>query len=85
MNRFNYLQAGCNIQFQFLLITDLTYLHETYYNNPPPPPFNYLLSENDTPPPSKPIKFENDSAAIWPHDHPSPLQVINDQPLSVLL
>ena len=62
MNRFNYLQAGCNIQFQFLLITDLTYLHETYYNNPPP--FNYLLSENDTPPPSKPIKFENDSAAI---------------------
>ena len=36
MNRFNYLQAGCNIQFQFLLITDLTYLHETYYNNPPP-------------------------------------------------
>ena len=49
MNRFNYLQAGCNIQFQFLLITDLTYLHETYYNNPPPP-FNDLLSENDPPP-----------------------------------
>ena len=50
MNRFNYLQAGCNIQFQFLLITDLTYLHETYYNNSPPPPFNDLLSENDLPP-----------------------------------
>ena len=85
MNRFNYLQAGCNIQFQFLLITDLTYLHETYYNNPPPPRLMICYRKMTSPPPSKPSKFENDSAAIWPHDHPSPLQVINDQPLSVLL
>ena len=49
MNRFNYLQAGCNIQFQFLLITDLTYLHETYYNNPPRLMICYRKM---TPPPS---------------------------------
>ena len=39
---------SCYIQFQFLLITALTYFHEIYQNDPPG---NDLLSENDLPKP----------------------------------
>jgi len=39
---------SCYIQFQFLLITALTYFHEIYQNDPPG---NDLLSENDPPKP----------------------------------